>query len=118
LAIVGLLLAGITVPAGAVDGHGHVIGSLRLSPGTLVSVAVAKAGLPMPGRVVFKSESGREIVVGVGTSGKFMLNLRAGTYTAFGGGPGWFPNCLFNEGKPFRITAGRSLQVAVWCVAL
>jgi hypothetical protein len=117
-AIAGLLVAGLALPAGAAKGHGHVIGSLRLSPGTAVTAAVAKAGLPISGRVVFKPEHGREIVVGVGKSGKFTLNLRAGTYTAFGGPPGWFPNCPGNAGKPFTIVAGRTIDVAVWCEAI
>jgi hypothetical protein len=118
LAIVGLLLAGIAAPAGAVSGHGRINGSLRLSPGTAVTAAVAKAGLPMSGRVVFKPEHGREIVVGVSKSGTFTLNLRAGTYTAFGGGRGWFPQCQGNGGKPFTVVAGHTYKVAVWCVAM
>jgi hypothetical protein len=101
-----------------VTNDGHVIGSLRLSPGTAVSVAVAKAGLATSGRVVFKPEHGREIVIGVGKSGRFTINLSAGTYTAFGGPPGWFPFCLANSGKPFTIVAGHVLKVAVGCVAI
>jgi hypothetical protein len=72
----------------------------------------------MSGRVVFKSATGREIVVGVGKSGEFSVNLRPGTYTAFGGGRGWFPNCQFDHGKPFTIAAGHTAKVAVWCVAI
>lgn len=118
LVIVGLLVTGVPVSAGASPGDGHVRGSLRLSPATAVTVAVAKAGLPMSGRVVFRSATGREIVVGVGRSGRFSVNLRPGTYTAFGGDRGWFPNCHYDSGKPFTITAGHTVKVAVWCVAI
>lgn len=72
----------------------------------------------MSGRVVFKSAAGRETIVGVGKSGEFNVNLRPGTYTAFGGGPGWFPNCRGNDGKAFKIVAGRSFKVTIWCIAL
>jgi hypothetical protein len=117
IAIVGLLLAGAAVPAGATQRDGRIVGSLRESPGTLVTGAVASAGPPMSGRVVFKSESGREIVVGVGKSGQFSVDVRAGTYTAFGGGRGWYPNCRGNAGKPFTVAIGRTINVAVWCIA-
>jgi hypothetical protein len=70
------------------------------------------------GRVVFKPASGREVVVGVGRSGEFSVNLRPGTYTAFGGGPGWFPNCHGNDGEAFKVVAGHSFKVNVWCIAL
>jgi hypothetical protein len=116
-AIVGLLVAAVALPAGA-QTDGHVTGSLRLSPGTSVTATVAKAGLPVSGRVVFKPATGREIVVGVGKSGEFNLNLRPGTYTAFGGGREWFPNCHGDQGKAFKIMAGRSFNVTVWCIAL
>jgi hypothetical protein len=114
---VGILVVGIITPAGAVNAEGRVNGSLRLSPGTNVTAAVAKAGLPTSGRVVFKPEHGREILVGVGKSGKFKVNLRAGTYTAFGGGSGWFPHCYFDGDKPFKIMAGQTFKVVVWCIA-
>jgi hypothetical protein len=113
LAIVGLLVAGVTLPVRAVTTDGHVNGSLRLSPGTAVSVAVAKAGLPISGRVVFKPEHGREMVIGVGKSGQFKVNLRAGTFTAFGGPPGWFSRCRANSSKPFKIVAGQTSKVLV-----
>jgi hypothetical protein len=116
IAMVALLGAGFSTPAGAASEHGHVIGELRLSPGTVETTAVAKAGLPIAGRVVFKSATGREIIVGVGKSGEFTLNLHVGTYTAFGGSPGWFPNCRFNAGKPFAVVAGGTVKVAVWCI--
>jgi hypothetical protein len=118
LALVGLVAVGITSPIGAAQTDGHVIGSLRLSPGTDVTVAVAKAGLPMSGRVVFKNARGREIVIGVGKSGRFSINLPAGTYTAFGGGRGWFPNCHYNLGRPFAIKGGHTIKVAVWCLEI
>jgi len=104
--------------AAAAQRDGYVLGSLRLSPGTAVTVAVAKAGLPMSGRVVFKPATGRETVVGVGKSGRFNVNLRPGTYTAFGGDRGWFPDCRHNDGKPFTIAIGQTVKVAVWCVAI
>lgn len=118
LAIVGLLVTGFTPSVEAATSDGHVIGSLRMSPGTAVTVTVARAGLPMSGRVVFKPEHGREKVLRVGTSGQFNVTLREGVYTAFGGGTGWFPNCRGNAGKSFRIVAGHTLKVVVWCVAL
>lgn len=118
LVVAGLLVVCVPQPAGAAQRDAHVIGSLRLSPATLVTVAVAKAGLPMSGRVVFEPTTGRGIVVGVGTSGRFSVNLRPGTYRAFGGGRGWFPNCRFNAGKSFTVAAGHTVKVAVWCVAI
>jgi hypothetical protein len=117
-AIVGLVAVGVTSPVAAASRDAHVIGSLRLSPGTLVTVAVAKAGLSMSGRVVFRSATGKEINVDVGKSGRFSVNLRPGTYTAFGGGRGWFPNCHYKFGRPFTITGGHTSNVVVWCLAI
>ena len=118
LAIVGILVTGFGVPVGAVSKNGHLTGSLKLSPGTEVSVAVAKAGLPIAGRVVLRSWEGRATVIGVGKSGRFSLNLRPGTYTAFGGPPGWFPECRANDGTAFKVTVGHTLRIEVWCVAM
>jgi len=49
--------------------------------------------------------------------GQFNVTLREGVYTAFGGGPD-VPQLPWQAGKSFRIVAGHTLKVVVWCVAL
>lgn len=113
--LVGLLIGGLATSGEAASKGVLVAGSMRLYGG---NSDAPRSGYPTSGRVVFKREHGNVTTIGVGKSGTFSLKLEPGTYTAFGGPPGWYPRCLANYGKPFTISANHPLTVAVACDAL
>ena len=113
--LLGVLVTDSSAIGGAAPGHDVVSGSLRIFGGVADS---PPHGWPTSGRVVFERVHGRTSIVGVGKSGDFMVKLKPGVYTAFGGPPGWYPQCRANDGKPFTVTASHSLKVVVACDAL
>ena len=115
LALTGVLVSGSSALSGAASAYGVVTGSIRVTGGVEFN---PPPGSVTSGRVVFKEEHGRALTIGVGQSGTFSVKLKPGIYTAFGGPPGWFPNCHGNNDKPFRISTGHTKKILVAGLAL
>jgi hypothetical protein len=110
-----LLLCGLTTTSGAATGVGHVTGSIRYFGGV---AGTPRTGTPTSGRVVFKPAHGTSRAIKVEKSGAFDVRLRAGTYIAFGGPPGWHDECRVNNGSTFKVARGKVINVIVACDAI
>lgn len=114
MALMGLLVAGPGDLVGATARGAVVTGTIRIFGGV---ASTSTTGTPASGQVVFKRKNGKATKIQVGKSGSFELVLQAGTYTAFGGPPGWHDTCSVKHGRPFRVASGHHVKVLVACIA-
>jgi hypothetical protein len=92
-----------TAPTGTVQGR------LLAYPGPMPSNGKPPAE-PMAGTVAFTDNSGRTVTVTVGASGRFTVQLAAGTYTAL-----LAPGNLAPARENIRVQANKTLTINVLC---